>query len=143
MFVKQLHKRSAQEAAEISELEALIEGGAPPKGSGPSMEAAAEGASYAAARTFEELPLSQYTKVNGIRSPYAPILQRALHRPMHVGPLSMQNALWSHRRRACPPPSMSHSQPSSAQRSRTHWLAGTSLEPPRLGLARQSLSSFR
>ena len=52
-FVMQLHKRSAQEAAEIAELEALIEQGA----------AAPERAAYGSASTFEELPLSQYTKV--------------------------------------------------------------------------------
>jgi ATP-dependent RNA helicase DDX10/DBP4 len=54
--------KTAQETREVSELCKRIEEGAPASGSNPlSLEQAAAG-SYAGARTFEELPLSKYTK---------------------------------------------------------------------------------
>ncbi|WIA42322.1 hypothetical protein OEZ86_008336 [Tetradesmus obliquus] len=54
--------KTAQETREVSELCKTIEEGAPAPGSNPlSLEQAAAG-SYAGARTFEELPLSKYTK---------------------------------------------------------------------------------
>lgn len=67
-------KRSAQEAAEIKQLQAAIEAGAPQPGTNPlTLQATARDApdggeihaassSYAAARKFEELPISRYTK---------------------------------------------------------------------------------
>lgn len=65
-------KRSAQEAAEIEQLQAAIEAGAPQSGTNPlTLQASArdapdggeiQAASYAAARRFEELPISRYTK---------------------------------------------------------------------------------
>uniref|UniRef100_A0A383V4Y6 ATP-dependent RNA helicase n=1 Tax=Tetradesmus obliquus TaxID=3088 RepID=A0A383V4Y6_TETOB len=54
--------KTAQETREVSELCKTIEEGAPAPGSNPlSLEQAAAG-SYAGARTFEELPLSKYSK---------------------------------------------------------------------------------
>jgi ATP-dependent helicase YprA (DUF1998 family) len=54
--------KTAQETREVSELCKRIAEGAPAPGSNPlSLEQAAAG-SYAGARTFEELPLSKYTK---------------------------------------------------------------------------------
>ena len=75
-FVKQLNKRSTQEDMEIKSLEAVIAEGAPAPGTNPMASAAAvdaaaaapanseaaTGGSYATARTFDELPLSEYTK---------------------------------------------------------------------------------
>ncbi len=65
-------KRSAQEAQEIQQLQAAIEAGAPPPGINPLSlpasnavdggEIQAANTSYAAARKFDELPLSRYTK---------------------------------------------------------------------------------
>ncbi len=63
-FVKLLNKRSAHEDAEIKELSERIARGAPAPGTNPlalGEEAAKE--NFAAARSFDELPLSEYTKV--------------------------------------------------------------------------------
>lgn len=66
-------KKSQQEAEEISRLDATIEAGAPEPGTNPlslpepaangtgGAEAATASTSYAAARKFEDLPLSRYT----------------------------------------------------------------------------------
>lgn len=77
---KHASKRSTQEAQEIADLEARLAAGAPPPGTNPlalgaaSAAAAAANAanaptaadgsppSYAAARTFDELPLSRATR---------------------------------------------------------------------------------
>ena len=69
-FVKQLNKRSVQEDLEIKSLEAAIAEGAPASGTnplaadlGPAPAASASAStSYASARTFDDLPLSEYTK---------------------------------------------------------------------------------
>ncbi|MEW5308593.1 MAG: hypothetical protein WDW38_000538 [Sanguina aurantia] len=72
-YLKQLSKRSHREGEEIKLLEAAITAGAPAVGSTPSalvstaapaaaVIASSAAVSYAAVRTFEELPLSQYTK---------------------------------------------------------------------------------
>lgn len=64
---KRASTRSAQEAGEVAALEARLAAGAPPPGTNPlaldaSAAAAASPESYAAARTFEELPLSRATR---------------------------------------------------------------------------------
>lgn len=59
---KHMGRRSTQEAAEIDVLEARIRDGAPPPGTNPlALDGAAAG-SYAGARAFDELPLSQRTR---------------------------------------------------------------------------------
>lgn len=59
---KRQSTRTAHEHQEVSELNETIASGAPAPGSNPlSLDQAAAG-SYAGARTFEELPLSRYTK---------------------------------------------------------------------------------
>lgn len=57
-----LSRKSAQEAREIAALEGVLQGEAPPPGSNPL--SATDG--YAAARVFDALPLSEYTK-DGLR----------------------------------------------------------------------------
>lgn len=62
--LKRQGRRSYKEDQEIAELEQRLREGAPPRGSNPlaAQEGAGATTSYAAARTFDELPLSQYTK---------------------------------------------------------------------------------
>ncbi|KAG2440238.1 hypothetical protein HXX76_004350 [Chlamydomonas incerta] len=62
--LKRQGRRSYKEDREIAELEQRLRDGAPPRGSNPlaAQEGAGATTSYAAARTFDELPLSQYTK---------------------------------------------------------------------------------
>ena len=92
-FVKQLNKRSTQEDMEIKSLEAVIAEGAPAPGTNPMASAAAvdaaaaapanseaaTGGSYATARTFDELPLSEYTKEGLVAAKYTTLtaIQRA------------------------------------------------------------------
>ncbi|KAG1664899.1 hypothetical protein FOA52_006245 [Chlamydomonas sp. UWO 241] len=62
-FLKQLNRRSGQEHAEIKALSDTIAAFAPVKGTNSMMTVqAAPAGSYAAARMFEELPISTYTK---------------------------------------------------------------------------------
>lgn len=68
---KRAASRGAREAAEIAELQAAIDAGAPPPGSNPlatsssgSGALSAPGAGYAAARSFDELPISGATKAS-------------------------------------------------------------------------------
>lgn len=61
-YQKQQHKRSHAEHDEIKRLEVLLAEQAPPPGSNPLAAAAGASNTLAAARTFEDLPLSQYTK---------------------------------------------------------------------------------
>ncbi len=67
---KHLNRRSFKESQEIKQLEKILEEGAPARGSNPlaAPEPATGGASvsYAGVRTFDELPISQYTK-DGLR----------------------------------------------------------------------------
>lgn len=70
-YLKKQNKRSYKEAEEIKDLQSIIDAGAPPRGSNPlTMEPSgapgAAGSQYAGARTFDELPISQYTK-EGLR----------------------------------------------------------------------------
>eukprot|EP00878_Enallax_costatus_P014390 GHUV01015050.1.p1 GENE.GHUV01015050.1~~GHUV01015050.1.p1 ORF type:complete len:149 (+),score=36.93 GHUV01015050.1:175-621(+) len=59
---KKQSTKSFQEQQEVSSLNDIIASGAPAQGVNPlSLDQAAAG-SYAGARTFEELPLSRYTK---------------------------------------------------------------------------------
>jgi ATP-dependent RNA helicase DDX10/DBP4 len=62
-YHQQLRKRSHAEDVEIKAIEAVIEAQAPPCGSNP-LAAAPDPArpTFAAARKFEELPISRYTK---------------------------------------------------------------------------------
>lgn len=90
-FVKQLNKRSTQEDMEIKSLESVIAEGAPAPGTNPLASAAAVDAaaapgsdaattgSYATARTFDELPLSEYTKEGLVAAKYTTLtaIQRA------------------------------------------------------------------
>jgi len=57
-------KKSAQEGREIDALEAEIQAGAPAPGTNPLASSAdgGEGGSWSSARSFDALPLSQYTK---------------------------------------------------------------------------------
>lgn len=72
-YLKQLNKRSAQEHAEIKELDARLAAGAPEPGSNPlSLSQATDGIYYAGAKTFEELPISTYTQVGGRGRPRRP-----------------------------------------------------------------------
>ncbi|PNH09995.1 DEAD-box ATP-dependent RNA helicase 32 [Tetrabaena socialis] len=67
--VKRRGKRSYKEDQEIAQLEQVLKDGAPERGSNPlAAPDAGSGAStsYAGVRTFDELPLSQYTK-DGLR----------------------------------------------------------------------------
>ncbi|GIL64765.1 hypothetical protein Vafri_18644 [Volvox africanus] len=63
---KRQGRRSYKEDLEISQLEQELKDGAPPRGSNPlaALERQDAGAStsYASARTFDEMPISQYTK---------------------------------------------------------------------------------
>ncbi|KAG2489867.1 hypothetical protein HYH03_011669 [Edaphochlamys debaryana] len=60
---KRQGRRSFKEDQEIAQLEQVLRDGAPARGSDPSAAARdAASTSYAGARTFDELPLSQYTK---------------------------------------------------------------------------------
>lgn len=56
------NKRSQQEAAEIAELERVITAGAPAPGTNPLAVDSLPADSYAGAKKFEQLPLSNYTK---------------------------------------------------------------------------------
>lgn len=87
--VQQLHlqkrqgRRSYKEDVEIAQLEQRIKDGAPPRGSNPlaatERQDAGASTSYAGARTFDELPLSQYTKDGLKKSKYVTLtaIQRA------------------------------------------------------------------
>ena len=71
-FQKKLNKKSQQEANEIAELERVIAEQAPPRGTNPLLQQSAEPGeepqpqqqqpTLAAARKFEELPISRYSK---------------------------------------------------------------------------------
>lgn len=58
-------KKSDVEDKEIRQLEATIEAGKPASGTNPlAVTGDVSSAGYVAARNFEDLPLSQYTKVS-------------------------------------------------------------------------------
>ncbi len=62
---RQRFKRSQLEDAEVKRLDAIIKEGAPARGTNPlalASSGATAGESYAAATSFEELPLSRHTK---------------------------------------------------------------------------------
>ncbi|GFR52266.1 hypothetical protein Agub_g14801, partial [Astrephomene gubernaculifera] len=81
---KRQGRRSYKEDLEIAQLEQQLKDGAPPRGSNPlaaperSQEAGAS-TSYAGVRTFDELPISQYTKDGLKKAKYVTLtaIQRA------------------------------------------------------------------
>lgn len=87
--VQQLHvekrqgRRSYKEDLEIVKLEQWIKDGAPPRGSNPlaapEQQDAGTSTSYACARTFDELPVSQYMKDGLKKAKYVTLtaIQRA------------------------------------------------------------------
>ena len=60
-FIKDLNKRSTQELKEINELEELIASGAP-SSSHAKASSLPSSSSYADAKTFDDLPISEYSK---------------------------------------------------------------------------------
>ncbi|GAX85700.1 hypothetical protein CEUSTIGMA_g13114.t1 [Chlamydomonas eustigma] len=82
-FVKQLNKRSIHEDLEIKQLEEAIAAGAPASGSNslslPENNGDTSSSSYASARSFDDLPISEYTKEGLLASKYVTLtaIQRA------------------------------------------------------------------
>lgn len=61
-FIKDLNKRSTQEINEIKALEERIASGAPSSSASHAANAPSSTSSYADAKTFDELPISEYSK---------------------------------------------------------------------------------
>ncbi|EFJ48780.1 hypothetical protein VOLCADRAFT_60063 [Volvox carteri f. nagariensis] len=80
---KRQGRRSYKEDLEIAQLEQQIKDGAPPRGSNPlaapERQDAGASTSYAGARTFDDLPMSQYTKDGLKKAKYVTLtaIQRA------------------------------------------------------------------